>query len=284
MNCKANAGGIVINKHVVTFLFKGLLLVVGLFSGLALSNNVSYIQSEPFLLSNSYLYNEPFFHSESQANLLTEASPSACPIPKKLTFSSLRHPQIQSEIQPLLERVYAKLGIELEFVVTTSYRDLMLVANNQLMGSAAFAGDIISTMPGILAVQPPLRNMSYVLLCKKGVRCDETILNNTTNPKAIVVSTAMSKGVLKRYPQLNLRQMVLTNEVHKVTQFLKQGRVDYGIYPISDRHNGGLLELPQNLNYSILYDLKSFHVISRQISCLLPKIEVALREELNKLK
>ena len=249
-----NAGGIVINKHVVTFLLKGLFLAVGLFSGLALSNN-----------------------------LLTEASTSACPVPKKLTFSSLRHPQIQSEIQPLLERVYAKLGIELEFVVTTSYRDLMLVANNQLMGSAAFADDIISTMPGILAVEPPLRNMSYVLLCHKDLACDESIFD--AQPKNLIAaSNAMSKTILNRFPQLSPKQMVPTREVIGVLRMLEENRVDYGIYPISDRHNGGLLELPQNLNYSILYDLKSFHVISRQISCLLPKIEVAMREELSKLK
>ncbi|MDA8621439.1 hypothetical protein N9L48_02230 [Psychrosphaera sp.] len=168
--------------------------------------------------------------------------------------------------------------------MTSSYRDLLLVSDNKLMGSAAFAEDIINTLPDVVAVQPSLTEMSYVLLCQKGVVCDSSIFKNTDNPKAIVVSTAMSKGLKEHYPQIKEYHLTTTNEVKNVLRYLKENRVSYGIYPISDRQKGGLLELPQNLNYSILYDLQSFHVISKQISCLLPKIEFALREELNKFK
>ncbi|GAB2998840.1 hypothetical protein [Psychrosphaera aestuarii] len=208
----------------------------------------------------------------------------SCPVPKQLVFSSLRHPKIQKDIQPVLKRAYKRLGIEVDFVVTSSYRDLLLVSENKLMGSAAFAEDIIDTVPNVLPVYPPLTAMSYVLLCQKGVVCDSSIFNNSDNPEAIVVSTAMSKGLKDHYPQIRDDRLTTTNEVKNVIRYLKENRVNYGIYPISDKTKGGLKEIPPNVNYSILYDLQTFHVISKQISCLLPKIEFALREELHKFK
>lgn len=208
----------------------------------------------------------------------------SCPVPKQLVFSSLRHPKIQKDIQPLLQRAYRQLGIEVNFIVTSSYRDLLLVSENRLMGSAAFAEDIIDKVPNLVPVNPPLTAMSYVLLCRKGLVCDSSIFNNSDNPEAIVVSTAMSKGLKEHYPQIRFDRVTITNEVKNVLKYLREGRVNYGVYPISDKTKGGLREIPSSVNYSILYDLQTFHVISQQISCLLPKIEFALREELNKFK
>lgn len=203
-----------------------------------------------------------------------------CRIPPKVTFSSIEHPKVQSYIQPLIADVYKNIGIRTEFLIVSSYRDLMLVANNQLMGSVVFAEDIIDTIPDLIKVNPPISMMSYVLLCKKGLICDKTIVTSERNDVQIVTTNAMAKSLARRYSELNKRRLLPTSEMKNVMSFIRKDRVNYGVYPISDRTKGGLSELPPDLNYSILYDINSYHVINKDYACLLPLIESALESAL----
>lgn len=204
----------------------------------------------------------------------------ACKVPPKVTFSSIEHPKVQNFIQPLIADVYGKVGIKTEFLIVSSYRDLMLVANKQLMGSVVFAEDIIDIIPELIKVNPPISKMSYVLLCSKEARCDSAVLTADNSDAKIVTTNAMAKSLSRRYPGLNQQRLLPTSEMKNVMSFIRKERVSYGVYPISDRTKGGLGELPPDLNHAILYDIDSYHVLNKDYACLLPLIEPVLESAL----
>ncbi len=204
----------------------------------------------------------------------------ACDVPKKLTFSTIAHPKVKSEIQPLIKSVYKKLGIEVDFVITASLRDLKLIANGELMGAAVFSEDIIKGMDGIIKVHPPLVTASNMLLCRKGLPCTESVITEFSEDKPIAVSRAMSDVFTQHYPDFDKNNLLVTNEMKNVINLIEFNRVDYGFYPISDHTKGGLQELPTNLDSEFLYAVSSYHVISSELACLEPMIEQVLADTL----
>lgn len=212
-----------------------------------------------------------------------EDSVSNCDLSEPVLLSSIHHPKIQSFYQPLLKRVYADIGVNVDFVITTSYRDLMLVEHQSLSGSVAFAEDIIDTIPGVIKVRPALANTSYMLLCNPGKYCDPSILMNRKQDHVFAVSNAMSKTLVTRFPQTDTKNMVVTSDISKVMQLMHEGRVDYGVYPVSDRSRGGTSEIPVEFNYVPLYDIPTYHVIGPKLLCLLPKLEVSLGRALKNI-
>ena len=203
-----------------------------------------------------------------------------CNVPKKLTFTSIAHPKVQNEIQPLIADVYKALGIEVEFVVIASLRDLKLLSSGQVMGAAIYSEDIIEGLDGIIKLQPAILTTSNMLLCKKGVPCLEQQLFNYEGDKPVAVSRAMSGAFLKQYPDFDKEHLLITNEMKNVLNLIRFERVDYGIYPVSDHTKGGLNELPSYLDSEFLYSVSSYHIISSDLACLKSDIEQVLADKL----
>lgn len=203
-----------------------------------------------------------------------------CNVPKKLTFTSIAHPKVQNEIQPFLVDVYQELGIELEFVVTASLRDLKLLSSGQVMGAAVYSEDIIDGLEGIIKLHPAIVTTSNMLLCKKGIECSEQKVLFYDSEKQLAVSRAMSGAYLKHYPDFEEKNLLITNEMKNVLNLIRFERADYGVYPISDHTKGGLNELPSYVDSEFLYSVSSFHIISSDLACLKPDIEQVLADKL----
>ena len=203
-----------------------------------------------------------------------------CNVPKKLTFTSIAHPKVQNEVQPFIASVYKQLGIEVEFVVIASLRDLKLLSNGQVMGAAIYSEDIIEGLEGIIKVQPALLTTSNMLLCKKDSTCSENNILEYEGEKPIAVSRAMSGAFLKHYPDFSEEHLLITNEMKNVLNLIRFNRVDYGIYPISDHTKGGLNELPSYVDSEFLYSVSSYHIISSDLACMKSDIEQVLADKL----
>lgn len=203
-----------------------------------------------------------------------------CNVPKKLTFTSFAHPKVQSEVQPLISSVYKQLGIDIEFVVTASLRDLKLISTGELMGAAIFSEDIIDGMEGIIKIRPALLSTSNMLVCRKGLACSENQVMNFSGDKPLAISRAMSGAFQKHYSDFAKGNLLITNEMKNVLNLIKYNRVDRGIYPISDHTKGGLKELPSSLDSEFLYSVSSYHIISSQLACLQPMVEQVLADAL----
>ena len=203
-----------------------------------------------------------------------------CNVPKKLTFTSFSHPKVQSEVQPLITRVYKKLGIDIEFVVTASMRDLKLIAGGELMGAAIFSEDIIDGMEGIIKIRPVLLSTSNMLICRKGIACSESEVTEFSDDKPLAISRAMSGAFQNHYPNFDKQNLIITNEMKNVLNLIKYNRIDRGIYPISDHTKGGLQELPSSVDSEFLYSVSSYHIVSSKLACLQPMVEQVLSDEL----
>lgn len=203
-----------------------------------------------------------------------------CNVPNKLTFTSIAHPKVQNEVQPFITDVYKQLGIEVEFVVIASLRDLKLLSDGKVMGAAIYSEDIVEGLEGIIKLQPALLKASNMLLCKKGIECSENTLLHYDNDKPVAISRAMSGAFLKSYPDFDEKHLTITREMKNTLNLIRAGRVDYSIYPISDHTKGGLNELPSYVNSEFLYSVSSYHIISSELACLKSDIEQVLADKL----
>jgi hypothetical protein len=217
-----------------------------------------------------------FFFANSSSASIAEL----CELPDKLTFTSIAHPVVKSQIQPLIKDVYKSIGIDVNFIVTASKRDLRLISNGEVMGAAIFSEDVFQGISGINKVYPALLQASNMLLCRKGLPCTEEELNNYQYDKPIAISRAMSDAFLKRYPNVDKSHLLITNEMKNVLNLLRYKRVDYGIYPISDHTKDGLKELPTFVDSEFLYSVSSYHIISSELSCIQPMVEQVLADAL----
>ena len=213
-----------------------------------------------------------------------EQTKGQCDLSQPVMLSSINHPKIQQYFEPLIKKTYADIGVNVDFVVTSSYRDLMLVNREALSGSVAFAEDIIDTIPGLIKVAPPLSIMSYMLVCKKGKPCNLEQLHKLIEVGGLAVTNAMSMGVVTNFPQIDKDNLVIVSKMGQVLSMLSEGRVDYGVYPVSDRSKGGTEEIPVEFNYEPMYDIATYHVINNNLLCLLPKIEASLSQNLKTFK
>lgn len=215
------------------------------------------------------------------AGKLRSALEKGCEIPKKLQFSTVNHPQVQGMVQPLLVAAYKDLGIEVEFVVASSMRDLMLVSENQLMGSAIFTDDIILQIPNVIRIYPKLTNITYILLCRAGVVCDAQAILGDAVDSQVAISKAMSRALLHRYPNVSEGRLLITNDVKNVITLLAKERVDFGLYPISETTGRGIDDLPTGFQYVRLFENPSYHILNEKYACIKPKLEKILPQKLD---
>lgn len=179
---------------------------------------------------------------------------------------------------PLIREAYQSLGIQTEFIVKPSNRNLLEVADNAVDGDVAHMRIVLNGFDNMLAIEPPLLTGIFTLLCQPELPCDPAVLSD---PQQTIVTTSVSKIALLQGYRVAIRsQFYVVNDLAVIPTLVSSGRFRYAIYPSSAAELKSLN--PQTLRYVQLFSAPLYHVLHKKHALLATDISAALQQTLAK--
>lgn len=193
--------------------------------------------------------------------------------PTKMVFSYINHPVIVKQILPVIEQAYARLGIEVAFVMQPSARNLKLVAKGVTDGEAVYSDLLIHSYPNLLIVEPPFFQSIFILLCHKSVSCAQQILKDER--KTLVLTDASLEGLQIKYQQDLKMQLYSINSLDRIPKLIESGKMSYGIY-VTTADDTSLTDY-HNLQSTPLFTSSTYHILNEKHKALIPAVSAAIK-------
>lgn len=197
------------------------------------------------------------------------SEPSTEKTPFLISYTGSTEGQVYAEF---IKEIYEELGFEVTITIAPVKRGLMLLNNNMVDADVIRLRSITETYKNIMLVEPPIAQGLMVLLCKKTMPCDESILQDQS------VYIQSNEGNLKLFKEDEIKAQILVNEmVNNTLNMLRAEHIHYALYSLDSR----LLEmLSSQFNYLKLKDVSGYHVINKKHAHLLPQIQQKITEKL----
>lgn len=141
---------------------------------------------------------------------------------KELLFSHSTHPVVNSVLIPMLEDVYSELGYKLRFQQAEGARVVKLLNEGMVDGDVARLAPILNSLNTAAAVAQ-LDTIHVILLCRKELRCTNTVLQDpklrVLVPTVDATLTLLTNDILaKRY---------FNNDWDSIVAMFNAGKIDY---------------------------------------------------------
>ena len=210
--------------------------------------------------------------------LITLLSTSrASELPEKMTISYFEHPQMPF-FKALVEKSYKDIGIETEFINIDGERATRALGQG-LVDADILQNDVfIERHADIVLIEPPLSGVVVFLICRKGVICERSVLEDKQQ-KVMAEKAVMEITYFKLNGLINA-QLINMEKLDIQLQMLKIGRIDYVLYSAAE-------VLPDSLRLTTnsveLYTFNVHHALNKKFTYLAPLLENALSENLKKL-
>lgn len=199
-------------------------------------------------------------------------------MPGAMTVSYVNHPYIIEKLLPVIDGAYASLGIDAEFVLHPSKRNLQVLADGVTDAEAAFSELLIKPYPNLIAIGPSLTQSVFVLVCHKSVPCEQSVLFDNTQQ---VVMTDSSRDGLKLTFGARLQAEIYSiNSLDRIPQLLDDRRLSYGVYVVSKLE--GALKSHPHLRMVELYRTHTYHILNDKFAFLADRLGSAISEQLAK--
>ncbi|MFT4938871.1 MAG: hypothetical protein ACI88A_001902 [Paraglaciecola sp.] len=196
--------------------------------------------------------------------------------PPSMLFSYINHPYVIKHLIPTIEKSYALLGIKTEFVEQPSARNLRFVDQGITDGEVAYSDLLVSKYQNLLIVGPVLVSSVFVIICHESVTCGREVLNDKS--KVLVLTDATKDGMEVMFKDKFEIELYLINRLNQIPQLLSEGRFQYGIYVIAKEEIGKIKF--SKLNYEILFETQTHHIINRKYAHLANAISKAISQVL----
>ncbi|MDC8832460.1 hypothetical protein [Alteromonas gilva] len=192
--------------------------------------------------------------------------------PDSVLLTYAEHPQIET-YKTLLSDVYNEMGIAVHFQPVPAGRGLLLVDSGSVDGDVARVSVNARSLKNSMVVQPSLLKCDLVLVCTKGVACNQDVLKQRW---AVVLSNLGNNKLLEEY-DIDAR-VILNEQVSGTIEMFNSKRVSYLFYiqpvgiPLSDTF--------VDFNSLKLREVSVNHIISDKHAALLPELERVLAKRL----
>ncbi len=194
-------------------------------------------------------------------------------LPAQLNVSFVQHNAVIHVYQPMIARVYEKLGIEVHFNKVDIERSLSLLNNGELDADVIRAGVVVEQNPNIIAVEPALTKMEVVLYCQYTLVCNKQAMQSAKHILGLVGSVQQHHQFLHDAAV----DIVSFVDYQRMKRMFELGRIDYmiNINDLGTPHNHRI-----NTSYKStkLYQLNGYHLINKKWAHLLPQLKQAIIE------
>lgn len=142
----------------------------------------------------------------------------------KISIGSTNHPKA-SLYWPLIAKVYANLGFEVEIIESPAARGLALVSMGTIQADVARLGVNVDSDPNLIKISPPLTQGKVMLLCVKNVPCSLPYLIN--HREVAFASKGVKRMIETSLPELKIATMEAEGTL---IELLRRDRVQYVIH------------------------------------------------------
>jgi hypothetical protein len=188
----------------------------------------------------------------------------------------VRHPVIVKKLIPIIKETYARIGIEIELVPQPSKRNLKLVSSGLVDGEVAFTEALAHGYTNLLIVKPILSQGKFVLLCRKHLACNESVLANE-DQTVVITDTSLTR--LKQLFSERLKvDFYPINEINKIPTLVFQKRFDYGVYILNI--NNKEAPFPESISFYTLHKTNTVHILNDRLAYIEDMVSRSLTEVL----
>lgn len=189
-------------------------------------------------------------------------------VPESITLSYISHPFIEDNVVPLMQRVYGELGIQVEFVLQPSQRNMYLASTGQTDGEVAYSELLINDHDNLVKVGSSLIDSQFTLLCHDSVKCDVAVLGD--REINVLITDASHGGMKHHYGNEFLANPYFISTLSSIPKLVEQERLYYGIYVTTK--NDLSLEKYHHLNRQYLFSTATYHVLNDKLKHLVPLV------------
>ena len=188
---------------------------------------------------------------------------------KKMTISYVVYPQVEGYVA-LIKDVYTELGFKVTMLSTPSTRGLILLNEGEVDADVVRVRRTVEQYPNAILVEPALKIGKLVLLCRKDVTCEASILHSKNE---VLLS---SDAVTPYLTELKVSARIAKPQgTVNVIDMLKAKRADYAFFLID-----GQIDFTQDFHMVDIQEISVFHVIHKKHAAMLPLIQQKIIEKL----
>jgi hypothetical protein len=188
---------------------------------------------------------------------------------KKMTISYVVYPQVEGYVA-LIKDVYTELGFKVTLLSTPSTRGLILLNAGEVDADVVRVRRTVEQYPNAVLVEPALKVGKLVLLCRKDVICETSVLHSKN--EVLLSSDAVTPYLAKL--KVSARIVKPQGNVN-VVDMLKAQRADYAFFLID-----GQIDFTPDFNMVDIQEISVFHVIHKKHAAMLPLIQQKIIEKL----
>ncbi|TRY33695.1 hypothetical protein [Aliiglaciecola sp. M165] len=192
----------------------------------------------------------------------------APPLPEVITLSYISHPYIENHVLPLMEKVYRDLGIQVEFVLQPSQRNMYLASSGQTDGEVAYSELLVNEHDNLVKVGKSLIASQFILLCHDSVRCSVSVLSE--DDVTMLITEASYGGIKSHYGESFEAQPYILSTLSNIPKLIEQKRILYGIYVTT--FGDSSLDTYQHLQKQFLFSTATYHVLNTRLGYLAPLV------------
>lgn len=198
----------------------------------------------------------------------------APPLPEVITLSYISHPFVENQMLPLMEKVYADIGIEVEFVLQPSQRNMYLASSGQTDGEVAYSELLINEHNNLVKVGESLVDSQFTLLCHDSVQCSVSVLSDSE--VTLLITEASLGGVKHYYAESFEAKPYLISTLSNIPKLIEQKRLLYGIYVTTFGDDS--LDTFHHLQKQYLFSTATYHVLNSRLSYLAPLVSKSMEK------
>lgn len=189
-------------------------------------------------------------------------------MPESLTLSHVDHPVANQLLLPLFTKVYGELGINVEFVVQPSMRNMYLASAGITDGDLAYSDLLTRQHKNLLRVGKSLFDSQFILLCHKNVACNQDVIADES--KTVLMTDSSLGGMKLMYSDRLKANIYSVNNLSSIPKIVETGRVLYGIYITTSLNTN--TDYLNNLNSVVMFATPTHHVLNEKYASLIPLI------------
>ena len=197
--------------------------------------------------------------------------------PSPMIISYVPHSAVENIYKPLIEQAYNELNIPVRFEKVSDDRSLRLLENNVTDADVVRIETVLSDYPNIIAVEPALGRVDFVLYCRPDVPCDPQKLTSGALI-GLVGATSYFDNVLS----LDALMVIRLNNYAQLAALFNAGRLDYAV-DVIDSFEGGKAVITREHKSAILFSAEGFHLLHKRHKQLAQRLSPVLARLLSKL-
>lgn len=186
-------------------------------------------------------------------------------------ISYVPHSAVETVYKPIIQQAYQELGIPVRFEAVPDDRSLRLLEQGRTDADVVRIETVLAGYKNIVAVEPALGNVDFVLYCQLELPCQADALR-----PGLTIGLVGAESYFTRLLEQSEARVLRLQSYHQMQQLFDAGRLHYAVNVI-DRQSAQNHLFQRPHNETKLFSVHGFHLVHQRHADLAQRLAPIIR-------